>query len=257
MVDGKPGVFIASGYSSYLYTREVKNWRDQEMFKFDDANVTQLTIDKKGSVFSFTKADKWAGTFKGTAIADMDEEKVKDAVRAFKSLNADDFGDGKAAADTGLDAPESIVTIALKETTTDAGVTPPQKLTLKGRQDLDRLKPLRAKRRRPDDLHHRLLRRRLGDRRAPQVPEGQGRRRRTRQGRREGAADGYAHGHARHAPGHASGPPEPLGRRARRHYVPLCCYAAHAGVHGRGSVHAPSSSHEDLIRATAVAPGGV
>ena len=131
MVDGKPGVFIASGYSSYLYTREVKNWRDQEMFKFDDANVTQLTIDKKGSVFSFTKADKWAGTFKGTAIADMDEEKVKDAVRAFKSLNADDFGDGKAAAETGLDAPESIVTIALKETTTDAGVTPPQKLTLK------------------------------------------------------------------------------------------------------------------------------
>lgn len=115
MAEGKPGVFIASGYSSYLYTREVKNWRDNEIFKFDDANATQVTIEKKSGTLSFTKGDKWAGTFKGAAIAELDEEKVKDALRALKGLTADDFGDGKTPAETGLDAPESTVTVALKD----------------------------------------------------------------------------------------------------------------------------------------------
>jgi len=36
MVGDKPGVYSASGYSSYLYAREVKAWRDTEVLKFDD-----------------------------------------------------------------------------------------------------------------------------------------------------------------------------------------------------------------------------
>lgn len=116
IADGKPGVYIATGYSSYLYTRELKNWRETEVFKFDDANVTSMTIEKKTGAFSFTKGgDHWAGTFKGQPIADFDEEKVKEALRTYKNLNADDFGDGKSAAETGLDSPESTVTIALKD----------------------------------------------------------------------------------------------------------------------------------------------
>ena len=115
MVDGKPGIYTASGYSSYLYAREVKGWRDTEIFKFDDANANQLTIVDKAGTLSFTKGDKWSGTFNNKPIADLDEEKVKDAVRAFKGLNAEDFGDGKSAADTGLDNPEGTVTITLKD----------------------------------------------------------------------------------------------------------------------------------------------
>lgn len=116
MVDGKPGIYAVTGYSSYLYTRETKGWRDGEIFKFDDANATQMTIEGKNGTLSFTKGDdKWAGTHKGQAIARFDENKVKDALRAFKSLNAEDFGDGKTAADTGLDAPEATVTIQLKD----------------------------------------------------------------------------------------------------------------------------------------------
>lgn len=121
MVEGKPGIYTVSGYSSYLYTREVKGFRDTEIFKFDDQNANGLTIAKKGSkgeseLFSFTKEnDKWAGTYKGKAIDRLDEEKVKDALRAFKSLTADDFGDGKTTAETGLDEPASVVTIQLKD----------------------------------------------------------------------------------------------------------------------------------------------
>jgi hypothetical protein len=115
MIDGKPGIYIASGYSSYLYAREVKGWRDTEIFKFDDANANQLSIVNKNGSLSFTKGDKWAGTSKDKPIADFDEEKAKDAVRAFKALNAEDFGDGKTPAETGLDNPESVVTINLKD----------------------------------------------------------------------------------------------------------------------------------------------
>lgn len=115
MSGSQPGVFAASGYSSYLYTREVKNWRDTDIFKFDDANATSMTIEKKDGTLSFTKGDKWAGTFKGQPIARFDDTKVPDALRVFKGLTADDFGDGKSPADTGLDAPESTVTIQLKD----------------------------------------------------------------------------------------------------------------------------------------------
>jgi hypothetical protein len=116
MVDGKPGIYSVQGYSSYLFTREVKGFRESEIFKFDDQNVNGLTIEKKDGVLSFTKeGDKWTGTFKGKPIDRFDEDKVKDAVRAFKALTADDFGDGKTTAETGIDEPDAKVTIQLKD----------------------------------------------------------------------------------------------------------------------------------------------
>ena len=122
MIEGKPAIYGVTGYSSYLYTRDVKGFRETEIFKFDDANANSLVIEKKGDkdhkaeTLSFTKdGDHWAGTVNGKAIERFDEDKVKDAVRAFKTLNADDFGDGKTESETGLDEPESKVTIKLKD----------------------------------------------------------------------------------------------------------------------------------------------
>lgn len=117
MVEGKPGIYAVSGYSGYLYTREVKGFRDTEIFKFDDQNANGLTIENKNGTFSFTKeGDKWAGTHKGQPIARFDEDKVKDAVRTFKNLTAEDFGDGKDPNELGLtDKPEAKVTIQLKD----------------------------------------------------------------------------------------------------------------------------------------------
>ncbi len=115
MVDGKPGIYSVTGYSSYLFAREVKGWRDTKIFEFDDANVTGFAIENKNGPFSFTKGDKWAGTFKGKPIERFDEDKVKDAIRSLKNLNADDFGDGKSQAEAGLDAPEGKATVTLKD----------------------------------------------------------------------------------------------------------------------------------------------
>jgi hypothetical protein len=117
MVDGKPDqVWAATGYSSYLFTREAKDWRAKEICKFDDTNAANVTLTNKSGACSFTRGDKgWAGTFKGNAIAGFDEQKVKDLLRDVKALSAEDFGDGKTDADTGLGAPLATLTVNLKD----------------------------------------------------------------------------------------------------------------------------------------------
>lgn len=116
MVDGKPGIYAASGYSSWLYAKEVKGWRDAKIFDFDDTGVGALTLDRKAGKLAFVReGEKWKGTFKGAPLERFDEEKVKDALRALKALAADDFGDGKSPEETGLDAPDTTVTIGMKD----------------------------------------------------------------------------------------------------------------------------------------------
>jgi cytoskeletal protein RodZ len=128
-VGGKDGVFIAEKYSSYLYTREVKNWRETGILKFEDANAIQVEVTNKNGLFSFSKnGEKWAGSKtsrdkdgKLEKKADkewkgFEEAKVKDLLRAFKGLSAEDFAEEKA--DTGLDKAEEnggVVHIKLKD----------------------------------------------------------------------------------------------------------------------------------------------
>ena len=116
VADKPDAVWAAKGYSAYLYTKESKDFRKKDILHFDDANATQVTIANTHGALSFTKSDdKWAGTFNGKAIPRFDQEKVKDMLRAVKALNAEDFGDGKSLADTGLDKPEAQVTFQLKD----------------------------------------------------------------------------------------------------------------------------------------------
>jgi len=90
--------------------------RIESFFPVDDATANTATVDNAHGLFSFTKGtDKWVGTFKGKPIERYDEDKVKSLLTTFKALNAEDFADGKSAADTGLDKPEATVTITLKD----------------------------------------------------------------------------------------------------------------------------------------------
>jgi hypothetical protein len=105
----KDGIYVANGYSSYLYTRELKDWRDRDVMKFEDGNVISASLTNENGAFSFSKSDdKWTGTFKGKPIPNFDPEKVKDLLRAYKSLTAEDFADDKAVTDTGLDKPATL-----------------------------------------------------------------------------------------------------------------------------------------------------
>ncbi len=120
---GKDGVYAIKGYSSYLYDREVKGWRDTTIFKFEDTAVNAVTIDNEHGSFDFTKSgDKWTAKFKepkGAAAKDLekfDDSKLKDMLRAYKGLNADGFADKtKTPADLGLDKPAATVVITLND----------------------------------------------------------------------------------------------------------------------------------------------
>jgi len=114
-VADKPNdVWAAKGYSSYLYTREPKDFRNIEIFHFDDASAWQVSITNTHGTFVLSKTgDKWTATHDKKPLEHFDPEKVKDLLRAYKGLNAEDFGDGKSLAETGLDQPESQITISL------------------------------------------------------------------------------------------------------------------------------------------------
>ena len=121
-VKDKDGAFAIKGYSSYLYARDVKDWRDREVFKFEDTKAKTVDIVNEHGTFAFVKdGENWKGKFKkakepaGKDIARFDQEKVKDLLRAYKALSADGFADGKSAADTGLDKPVATVTIVLDD----------------------------------------------------------------------------------------------------------------------------------------------
>ena len=121
------GAYVTSGYSGYLYTRDASGWRDKSILKFEDSNATAVEIKNKNGVFSFSKNDdKWSATVsklnkKGEMgepkpLEKFDEAKIKDMLRAYKALAADDFGDDKS--DAGFDAAETeggVVKISLKD----------------------------------------------------------------------------------------------------------------------------------------------
>jgi hypothetical protein len=113
---GVDGVFAATGYSPFLYTRDAKALRNNEILKFDDAAVTQVNLTNENGDFVFKKeGEGWKGTLKDKAIDRFDDAKVKDLVRAYKSLTAEDYADGKSEADTGLDKPAATLVFTRKE----------------------------------------------------------------------------------------------------------------------------------------------
>ncbi len=118
---GKDGVYAVKGYSSYMVSRDLKGWRDLTIFKFEDKDAESVEVANENGHFSFAiDKDAWTGKVKepkaaaAKAIDKFDPEKVKDLLRAYKSLNAADFGDGKTDADTGLGKPTAVVTIKMK-----------------------------------------------------------------------------------------------------------------------------------------------
>lgn len=117
-VDGQDGVFVVDGYSSYLYGRDTKGWRDLSILELDPEEATAVTIKNENGEFSFKKeGDEWAGKFAkakstlGVKITDFEPKKVTDLLNAYKKLNASGFGDDKTLADVGLDEPVASLTI--------------------------------------------------------------------------------------------------------------------------------------------------
>ena len=113
---GKDGVYALQGYSQFLYKRDLRGWRDREIFKFDEKKAKTVKLDNETGSFEFTKdGGTWKGTLDGKSIKDFDPKKLENMLRTFKGLNADNFGDDKKPADVGLDDPVATLTIILDD----------------------------------------------------------------------------------------------------------------------------------------------
>lgn len=110
---GKDGVFAVKGYSSYLFNRDAKSWRDKTIFKFEEKDVAKVTLVNEKGAFSFEKAgEDWkakSGKSESSesTMEKFDKSKVETLIRAFKALSAVDFGDGKTPEAAGLAKPKA------------------------------------------------------------------------------------------------------------------------------------------------------
>jgi hypothetical protein len=118
---GKDGVYAVKGYSSFLYTRDAKGWRDKTIFKFEDKDAEKVTVENEHGLFTFDKnGEDWSAKLKAAKapqakdLKDFDKTKLESLLRAYKTLNAVDFGDDKKTEDVGLAEPIATLTIELK-----------------------------------------------------------------------------------------------------------------------------------------------
>lgn len=121
-IGGKDGVFAVKGYSSYLYARDLKDWRDRTIFKFEDEKAKSVEIQNEHGLFSFERSGTtWSAKVKepkalaAKAVERFDEAKVKDLLRAYKALTADAFAEGKQPGDVGLATPKATITIKMED----------------------------------------------------------------------------------------------------------------------------------------------
>ncbi len=130
--DAVGNVWSVTGVSSWTFDKAPKDVREKKIWDLSRDNITTIELkDAKGG-FVFTKNESaagdagatdasagdagvkaaWSGTLDGKPIAGLDAAKVDDLLSAFTLggvLNADDFGDGKSDAETGLKSPEATV----------------------------------------------------------------------------------------------------------------------------------------------------
>ena len=126
-------VITGTGASSFTYDKGEKDFRDKKVWDLPKDQIVAVSLkDAKGD-FSFTKNEatapaatdaggagdaiadaaappSWIGLSAGKPMVGLDTSKVDDLVNAYALggvLNADDFGDGKSDAETGLASPDA------------------------------------------------------------------------------------------------------------------------------------------------------
>jgi hypothetical protein len=125
-VAGKNDVWQANGLFPYMINREPKGWRDHAIFdgQAQASDAEKLTIEEGAGAnkVTFEKAgDKWkVASASGDAPKadagpdDLDQGMIAGAVQSLIGLRANDFADGKKAADVGLDKPAFTITAVVK-----------------------------------------------------------------------------------------------------------------------------------------------
>ncbi len=121
-IGGQEGVYTIKNYSSFTFDRDMKGWRDLAILKFEEPDVESVELTNEHGEYSFVKASgAWTVKYKkpkalaAGKIDGFEPTKVDELLRAYKALNAADFGDGKQASEVGLDPARATLTLKQKD----------------------------------------------------------------------------------------------------------------------------------------------
>ena len=122
-VEGKDEVWQAVGSLKYQFDKDAAGWRDKSIVTFAEPDAERLeVVAKNGSKIALVRPPKadggadsgWRVVESSVKVEPFDKAVASDMIAALNAFKTNDFADGVAAAETGLDAPELTITVGLK-----------------------------------------------------------------------------------------------------------------------------------------------
>lgn len=110
---GKNEVFGALGSLKFIFSKDLKNWRDKSILDFKKEDVTR--IDAGPVAVSTTDQKAWKVEASPIKIDALDDGVPNGIVSSLTSLKAADFADEKKPAEVGLDPAKQTIVVTLKD----------------------------------------------------------------------------------------------------------------------------------------------
>ncbi len=121
--EGKDEVWQAVGSLKFQFDKDTAAWRDKSIVTFDEKDAEKIeVVSKTGGKIVMTKPprkdggadESWSVAQSSVKVDPLDKGVAPGIVSALYAFKSNDFADGAANAETGLDAPENTVTVTAK-----------------------------------------------------------------------------------------------------------------------------------------------
>lgn len=122
-VDGKDEVWTTSGLFKYQLDKDTAAWRDKAITSFDEKDAAKLQVTtKSGAKIVLSRpappdagpAPDWQVVESSVKVEPFDKSVATGVISQLANFKANDFADNAKPEDTGLDAPETTVTVSLR-----------------------------------------------------------------------------------------------------------------------------------------------
>jgi len=112
--EGSSEVVVAKGYLPSVFKKEVNDWRDKQIFKFDKENVAKISIKSKEKEIVLIKADTGKWNIVKPEKMKAEKKKVYEFLREISDLKAISFPDEEITEEkAGLNKPEYTIKLDL------------------------------------------------------------------------------------------------------------------------------------------------
>jgi hypothetical protein len=121
--EGKDEIWQAVGSLKFQLDKDTAGWRDKSIVTFPEADAERIdVVSKGGDKIALTRPPKadggadtgWKVLESSVKVEPFDKAVPTDMIAALSSFKTNDFADGAAPGETGLDAPALTVTVGLK-----------------------------------------------------------------------------------------------------------------------------------------------